>query len=132
MVSVRSERSTQITWRLTIREKLFTDRLLGSGGVLMDHNFSILFLIFAALILLYAVLMAITKDYRILPYRAQVPVNPKNPKRYMTQLSKVVALVGIGIGAGALVSFWKAGIGVVIMIGGTIGAIWLGTKIVKN
>ena len=98
----------------------------------MDHNFSILFLIFSALILLYAVLMAITKDYRILPYRAQVPVNPKDPKSYMTQLSKVVALVGIAIGAGALVSFWKAGIGVVIMIGGTIGAIWFGTKIVKN
>ena len=78
----------------------------------MDHNFSILFFIFAAAILLYAALLAITKDYRILPYRAQVPVNPKDPKSYMTQLSKVVALVGIAIGAGALVSFWKAGTGV--------------------
>ena len=98
----------------------------------MDHSFSILFLIFAAAILLYAALMAITKDYRILPYRSLVSVKPKNPKKYMVQLSKVVALVGVAIGAGAAVSFWSAGIGVVIMVAGTIGAIWYGTKIVKN
>ena len=76
--------------------------------------------------------MAIIKDYRILLYRAQVPVKPKNPKKYMVQLSKAVALVGVAIGAGAAVSFWNGAVGVVIMIGGTIAAIWLGTKIVKN
>ena len=98
----------------------------------MDHNFSILFLIFAALILLYAALMAITKDYKMLPYRAQVPVKPKDPKRYMTQLSKVVALVGVSVGAGAAVSFLNAAVGIVIMIAGTIVSLWFGTKIVKN
>lgn len=98
----------------------------------MDHNFSILFFIFAAAIILYAAIMAITKDYNMLPYRAQVSVKPKDPKRYMVQLSKVVALVGAAIGVGAAVSWWKAGVGVVIMIGGVIAAIWYGTKIVKN
>ena len=98
----------------------------------MDHNFSILFLIFAAAILLYAAIMVISKDSRILPYRATVSVKPKDPKKYMVQLSKAVALVGLAIGAGAAVSFWNAGIGVVIMIGGSIVSIWLGTKIVKN
>ena len=98
----------------------------------MDHNFSILFLIFAAAILLYAALMAITKDYNLLPYRARVSVKPKNPKTYMLQLAKAVALVGLAIGAGAAVSLWKAGIGIVIMVGGSIASLWLGTKIVKN
>ena len=98
----------------------------------MDHNFSILFLIFVAAILLYAALMAITKDYRMLPYRSRVSVKPKNPKKYMVRLSKVVALVGLAIGAGAAVSFWNGAVGVVIMIGGAIRAIWLGTKIVRN
>ncbi len=96
----------------------------------MDHNFSFLLLIFAALILLYAAIMAITKDYRMLPARGFV--KPKNPKKYMLQLSKAVALVGMAIGVGGAVSFWKVGIGIVIMIGGTIAAIWYGTKIVKN
>ena len=98
----------------------------------MDHYFSILFLIFAAAILFYAALMAITKDYDMLPYRARFAVKPKNPEEYMVQLSKVVALVGVAIGAGAAVSWWWAGIGVVIMIAGSIAAIWYGTKIVKN
>ena len=98
----------------------------------MDHNFSILFLIFAAAILLYAALMAVTKDYRMLPYRSRVSVKPKDPKKYMTELAKVVALVGVMIGIGAAVSWWNGAVGVVIMIGGTIGAIWYGTKIVKN
>ena len=98
----------------------------------MDHNFSILFLIFATAILLYAAIMAITKDYRMLPYRSRVSVKPKDPKSYMTELAKVVALVGLAIGAGAAVSFWNGAVGVAIMIGGTIGAIWLGTKIMKN
>ena len=96
----------------------------------MDHYFSFLLLIFAALILLYAALMAITRDYRMLP--ARVSVKPKNPKKYMLQLSKAVALVGMAIGVGAAVSFWKVGIGIVIMIVGTIAAIWYGTKIVKD
>lgn len=50
----------------------------------------------------------------------------------MTELAKVVALVGVMIGIGAAVSWWNGAVGVVIMIGGTIGAIWYGTKIVKN
>ena len=98
----------------------------------MDHNFSILFLIFAAAILLYAALLAVTKDYRLLPYRSQVAVKPKDPKKYTVQLAKVVALVGLAIGAGAALSFWNAGAGIVIMIGGTIAAIWYGTKIVDG
>ena len=98
----------------------------------MDHNYSILFLIFAAAILLYAALMAITKDYRMLPYWSRGSVKPKDPKKYMVQLSKVVAMVGLAIGVGAAVSFWNGAVGVVIMIVGTIGALWYGTKIVKN
>lgn len=70
----------------------------------MDHNFSILFLIFAAGILLYAAILAIAKDYNLLPYRAQVSVKPKNPNKYTVQLSKAVALAGLAIGAGAAVS----------------------------
>ena len=98
----------------------------------MDHNFSILFFIFAAAILLYAALLAITKDYRMLPYRATVSVTPKDSKQYTFQLATVVALVGLAIGAGAAVALWNMAAGAIVMIAGTIASLWLGTKIVKN
>ena len=98
----------------------------------MEHGFSILMLIFAGALLFYAALMAITKDYNMLPYRATVSVKPKDPKRYMTQLAKVVALVGLAIGAGAAVSWWNIGAGAIVIIIGVIASLWIGTKIVKN
>ena len=98
----------------------------------MGHNFPILFFIFSACILLYAALMAITKNYNFLPYRATQSAKPKDPEKYTVQLAKVVALVGVSIGAGAAVSLWKPIVGFIVMIAGTIASIWLGTKIVKN
>ena len=98
----------------------------------MDHNVAILFLLFAAAILLYAALLAITRNYKLLHVRAQIPVKPKDPEKDAVQLAKAVALVGAAIGAGAALSFWYAAAGIVVMIGGTIAAIWYGTKIVKN
>ena len=50
----------------------------------MEYGYSILMGIFAAAILLYAGLMALTKDYNILPLRSRQSVHPKDPKRYMS------------------------------------------------
>ena len=98
----------------------------------MDHYASIFMLIFAAAILLYAILLAVTKDYKMLPYRARVSVKPKDPKKYTVQLAKAVALVAAAIGIGAAVSLWNGPAGAFVMIIGSIAAIWAGTKIVKN
>ena len=46
----------------------------------MEYGYSILMGIFAGALLLYAGLMALTKDYKMLPYRARTSVKPKNPK----------------------------------------------------
>ena len=98
----------------------------------MEHGFSILMLIFAAALLLYAVILAITKDYNMLPYRATVSVKPKNPKKYTVQLAKVIALVALAVAVGAGISFLNALAGAVVILAGVIAAIWAGTKIVKN
>ena len=55
----------------------------------MEYGYSILMGIFAGLILIYAGLMALTKDYKMLPFRATVSVQPKDEKRYMKQHAKV-------------------------------------------
>jgi hypothetical protein len=70
----------------------------------MDYGFSILMFIFAAALLLYAAVMAITKDYNMLPYRSRVSVKPKNPEKYTVQLAKAVALVAAAIAAGAAIA----------------------------
>ena len=105
----------------------------------MDHNFSILFFIFAALLLLYALFLAVTKDYHMLPYRATQSVKPKSeggtlkdPEKYTVQLAKVIALVAAAIAAGAVVGLWNIVAGGAVMLLGTVAALWAGTKIVKN
>lgn len=98
----------------------------------MDRNFSIFMFIFAAFLLLYAILMAVTKDYKMLPFRAQVSVKPKDSKKYTVQLAKVIALVAAAIAAGAAVALWNIAAGGAVMLLGTVAALWAGTKIVKN
>ena len=98
----------------------------------MDNGFSILMLIFAGAILLYAALMALTKDYNMLPLRAQVSVKPKNPKKYMTQLAKAVALVAVPVALGGLIGLWNAMVGLIIILLGVGICLWLATKIMKG
>ena len=98
----------------------------------MEQGFSILMFIFAGVILLYAALMALTKDYNMLPYRARNSVKPKNPKAYMVELAKIVALTGVAIAVGAAVALWNPMFGAVVMIAGVILALWAGTKIIRK
>ena len=98
----------------------------------MEYGYSILMGIFAGAILLYAGLMALTKDYRLVPYRARQSVKPKNEKRYMTQLAKVVALVALAPALSALAGLWSMAAAVIVLIGSMVLFLWLGTKIMKG
>ena len=98
----------------------------------MEYAYSILMGIFAAALLLYAGLMALTKDYKMLPYRSRQSVKPKNPKAYMTQLAKVVALVSLAPALSALIGLWNLLAALIVLLAGFVGFIWLGTKIMRN
>ena len=98
----------------------------------MECAFSIIMFVFSGALLLYAALMAITKDYTILPYRSTVSVKPKDPKAYTFQLSKVIALVAIAIAVGAAVALWNRMVGTVVILVGVILMIWVGTRIMKD
>ena len=98
----------------------------------MEQGFSILMFIFAGALLLYAGLMALIKDYKMLPYRARQSVKPKNTKKYMVQLAKIVALVAAMIAAGAAVALWNGAVGAVVIVVGVVAALWCGTKIIKK
>ena len=98
----------------------------------MEYGYSILMGIFAGLILIYAGLMALTKDYKMLPLRATVSVKPKNEKLYMKQLAKVVALVAFAPALSALTGLWNMIAALIVLIVSAVVFIWLGTKIMRG
>lgn len=93
---------------------------------------SIFMFLFSAALFIYAALMAITKDYTILPVRARVAVKPKDSKEYTFQLSKVIALVAVAPALGGVVALWNEVAGMLVILFGVIAAIWVGTKIMKK
>ena len=98
----------------------------------MEYGYSILMGIFAGLILIYAGLMALTKDYKMLPLRARVSVQPKDEKRYMKQLAKVVALVALAPALSALTGLWNMMVALIVLVVSAVVFIWLGTKIMRG
>ena len=98
----------------------------------MEYGYSILMGIFAGLILIYAGLMALTKDYKMLPFRARVSVQPKDEKRYMKQLAKVVAMVALAPALSALTGLWNMIVALIVLIVSAVVFIWLGTKIMRG
>ena len=98
----------------------------------MNEGFPIIMLAFSGMLLIYAGLMALTKDYKMLPLRMRQSVEPKDCRKYMTQLAKVIAIVAAVPGLSGLLGFWNIPVAVVILIGGIILAIWMGTRIMKD
>lgn len=98
----------------------------------MDYGYSILMGIFSAALLLYAGLMALTKNYRMLPMRAQVSVKPKNEKKYMTQLAKAVALAALAPALSALAGLWNMAAALIVLFAAFILLLWRGTKLMKD
>ena len=98
----------------------------------MEYGYSILMGIFAAAILVYAGLMAIFRDYNMLPYRARNSVKPRNEKLYMIQLAKIVALVALSPALSALTGLWNIPAAVAVLIVTMILFLWLGTRIIKR
>ena len=98
----------------------------------MEHAYSIIMAAFGAALLLYAGLMALTKDFKMLPYRSRQSVKPKDPKKYAFQLSKVIALVALSPLLSALVALLSTLAGVIVLFVSMILFIWLGTKIMKG
>ena len=98
----------------------------------MEYGYSILMGIFAGALFIYAGLMALTKDYKMLPYRARISVKPKNPKKYTAQLAKVIALAACSPALSAAVGLWNMIVAFIVLIASGILFIWLGTRIMRN
>lgn len=98
----------------------------------MDINFTIFMGIFSGCIWLYALILAITKNYNLLPVRATVSVRPNDTKAYTFQLAKCIALTGsvpLLTGLSGLIHGLLAGF---VFVFGLIFCLWLSTKLMKN
>lgn len=98
----------------------------------MEYGYSILMGIFSGAILIYAGLMALFKDYKMIPLRSRQSVKPKNPKQYSLSLSKVLALTSLSPALSALMGLWNLPLAFIVLIVSMIVFIYLGTKIMKG
>lgn len=95
--------------------------------------YSIFFLIFAAVILLYAGLLAATKDEKMLPLSVQASIkHRKNKKQYISGLSKCIALVSLAPAIAALVGIWSAAGMMISFVVVLILTLWLSTRLMKD
>lgn len=95
----------------------------------MEYGYSVLMAVFSAALLLYAGLMALFKDYKMLPMRARVSVKPKDEKRYMLRLAKMIALAAASPALSALIGLWNIPAAFVVLLVSAVLFIWLGTRI---
>lgn len=99
---------------------------------MMEYAYSIVMAAFAAGLILFGGLMALTRDYKMLPYRSRASVKPKDPKRYARQLGKVILLVSLSPALSALVGLWNIPAAAVVLIASMVFLIWRGTKLMDG
>ena len=86
--------------------------------------------IFSGALLLYAGLLALTRDCRMLPFRVRRAVKPrKDRKNYMLKLAKITALCAAAPALAGAAGFWNIFAGLFVLIAGVAAAIWLGTRL---
>ena len=91
------------------------------GGV-MDHAYCYLLFAFSALLFLYAGLIYVTKDIRLVARNNAAKM--KDPKKYAVQFSKVLAIVAIAPLLSGIVGLFSTGIrAAIVFVGALIGCI---------
>ena len=94
--------------------------------------FSIFMFIFAGAILLYALILGVTKDYKMLPLQVQVSLKKKNRKKYITKLSRAIALTALAPAVCAVVGLWSE-VGAMIAFAVTlVVCLWADTRLMKD
>ena len=91
------------------------------------NPFSILMFCFSGALLLYAILLAITRDFDLIPRGEAAKV--KDKRDYAKRFAEVIALTAVPPAHCGLVALSSAGWAVVVLVVEMVLAIWLGTKI---
>ena len=95
----------------------------------MDYAFSILMFCFSGAILIYAGIMAATKDISMLRWRHRNVAKMKDPKAYAVMVAKILALTAAAPLIGGLIGLLSPLIGGIALIVCLMPFIWLGVKL---
>ena len=97
-----------------------------------DHYaIAVLMFCFAGMLLLYAALLALIRDPKMIP--RHYAANMKNKKAYCVQLAKVIALVSLApLELGLISLLGHPGIGALVGLGQFIFSLWGGTKLMRS
>jgi len=91
--------------------------------------FSMLMFCFSGALFLYAVLLYMTKDYKLISYDYTLKTDDKNA--YARQVAEIVALVAVAPAHCGYVALFSMGWSVVVLVVEMVLAIWVETKIME-
>ena len=93
----------------------------------MEYAFSIMMFIFGGAVLLYAGILALTKDYQLVA--KSWAVKPKNSKRYAVEFAKTMAIIAIApIVSGIVGLFGNAIVNTIVAVVSFIACFVIGIK----
>ncbi len=96
----------------------------------MNNAYSILMLCFSGMLLLYAAILAIVKDPKLIPRNDTVEM--KDPKKYAVQFSKIIALMAVAPFLSAVSFPANQTFAFVVLAGAGAVGLWLSTKMIKD
>ena len=97
----------------------------------MEEGFSYLMFGFAALLLLYGLLMMATGDYKMVPYWRARSVKPN--KAYARRLGLIIVICAGAPALGGLVGLLAGpGIGAIVLLAALVFCLWLATRLIKD
>lgn len=97
----------------------------------METGFSILMLCFAGMILIYALLLGLTKDLNMIPYRQRHAAKVTDKKAHAVKIAKILAITAAAPALGGLAGFISPAAGGIVIIAALPLCIWAGVKFVK-
>lgn len=87
----------------------------------MEYAFSIIMAAMAAGLLLFAGMLALTKDHKLIPRWRSAAMN--DPKRYAVQFAKGIAVMAVVFAVSGIIALFQWYMpAVIVLIGGFIGA----------
>ena len=95
----------------------------------MNHYFSIIMFCFSGAILLYAGIMAATKDINMLYWRHRHAAKMNDPKAYAVMVAKILALTAAAPFISGLIGLFSPLAGIITLVVCFIIFIWLGVKL---
>ena len=96
----------------------------------MEHAYSILMYLFAGALLLYAGLLAVSNDAKLIPRNSAVKMTDQ--KRYATQFAKVIALTALAPALSGIAGLWNGLFAGVVLVAGFVICIRAGVRLMDD